>query len=154
MEQAILKDVSMEDAFQAFLDIRNMAQENGTQNMTFDEINQEISLARQENDIKIQNIWFEFDEWADGYDEIDENSDVCFELEDGSKWCASFLTYQNLLSLAKKNQQTGELLSGQYFYADKPIFIAKMEKRLIISILHDIIQHEPDLSSVFTKIDD
>lgn len=104
--------------------------------------------------MKIQNLWFEFEAWANGYDETDENADVHFELEDGSKWCASFFTYQNLLSLAKKNQQTGENLSGQYFYADKPIFIAKMEKELIVSILNDIIQHEPDLSSVFTKIDD
>ena len=104
--------------------------------------------------MKIQNLWFEFDEWANGYDETDENFDVRFELEDSSKWCASFFTYQNLLSLARKNQQTGELLSGQYFYADKPIFIAKMEKALIISVLNDIIQHELDLSNIFTKIDD
>ncbi len=103
--------------------------------------------------MKIQNIWFEFEEWANGYNETDENSDVHFELEDGSKWCASFFTYQNLLSLARKNQQTGEHLSGQYFYTDKPIFIAKMEKELIISVLSDIIQHEQDLSSIFTKID-
>ena len=81
--------------------------------------------------MEIKNIWFEFEVWEDGYNEDDENSDVCFELSDGTKWCATFITFQNLLSLSKKNQKTGECLSGQYFYADKPIFISKMNKELI-----------------------
>ncbi|MDE7364905.1 MAG: hypothetical protein K2N27_08525, partial [Ruminococcus sp.] len=63
-------------------------------------------------------------------------------------------TYQNLFNLSKKNQLTGEYRSGQYFYADKPIFISKMSKQLIISVLNDIIQTETDLSCAFTKISD
>lgn len=102
--------------------------------------------------MEIKNIWFEFEEWADGYDEYDENSDVHFELSDETKWCAAFYTYQNLLSISKKNQATGECLAGQYFYADKPIFISKMNKELIISTLNDIIKSEKDLSCVFTRV--
>ncbi len=59
---------------------------------------------------------------------------------------------RHLLSLSKKNQVTGELLSGKYFLADKPIFISEMKKDIIISVLNDIIQTEKDLSCVFTKI--
>lgn len=102
--------------------------------------------------MEIRSIWFEFDEWADCYDEYDENFDVHFELSNGTKWCATFITYQNLISISKKNQLTGEYLSGRYFYADKPIFISKINKQLIISVLNDIIQTEKDLSYVFTKI--
>ncbi len=102
----------------------------------------------------ITKIWFEFDEWTDGYNEDDENADVHFELLDGSKWCASFFTYRNLYSLSEKNRNSGENLSGQYFRADKPIFISAMNKGLIISVLNDIIANESDLSSVFTKLDD
>lgn len=104
--------------------------------------------------MEIKNIWFEFETWADSYNEYDTNSDVHFELDDGTKWYATFFTYQNLFNLSKKNQLTGECLSGQYFYSDKPIFISKMSKQLIISVLNDIIQTETDLSCVFTKISD
>lgn len=104
--------------------------------------------------MKITKIWFEFDEWANGYDEDDENADVHFELSDGSRWCAEFFTYRNLYSLSEKNRNTGENLSGQYFTADKPIFISVMNKELIISVLNDIIANYTDLSSVFTRIDD
>ena len=102
--------------------------------------------------MKIKKIWFEFEEWQNGYSELDENSDVHFELDDGSKWCAEFFTFQNLISISNKNQNTGEYLGGQYFYSDKPIFISKMNKEVIISVLNDIICNESDLSAVFTKI--
>lgn len=104
--------------------------------------------------MEIREIWFEFDEWSDRHDEDDSNADVCFELNDGTKWCASFFTYRNLLSLSEKNRTTGECLSGEYFYADKPIFVSKISKELIVSVLNDIIQTEKDLSCVFTKLDD
>lgn len=102
--------------------------------------------------MEIKSIWYEFELWQEGYDEEDENADVVFELSDGTKWCASFYTYQNLLSLSKKNQMTGEELSGQYFLADKPIFISKMKKELIVSVLNDILRTPRDLSDVFTRV--
>lgn len=102
--------------------------------------------------MEIKNIWYEFEVWADGYDEYDENADVIFELNDGTKWCAMFFTYRNLLSLSKKNQATGELLSGKYFLADKPVFISEMKKDIIIAVINDIIKTEKDLSCVFTKV--
>lgn len=101
----------------------------------------------------IENIWFEFEEWAGGYDENDGNAIVHFELNDGTKWCAEFFTYQNLVSLSNKNKETGECLSGAYFYVDKPIFILKMNKELILSVLNEIIKTEPDLDDVFEKIE-
>lgn len=101
--------------------------------------------------MEITNIWYEYEHWSEGIDELDCNSDVIFELSDGSKWCATFFTYQNLLSLSKKNHTTGENLSGKYFYADKPIFISRMDKATIISVIQDIVQIN-ELESVFLKI--
>lgn len=102
--------------------------------------------------MKIKNIWFEFEEWNEKIDVYDSNSDVIFELSDGSKWCATFFTYKNLYNLAEKNRKTGECLSGQYFYADKPIFISEMKKETIISAIEDIINSNENISDVFTKI--
>ena len=103
--------------------------------------------------MNITKIWYEFDAWSDGYDENDGNADVHFALEDGSEWCAAFYTYQNLRSLSEKNRATGELLAGRYFYADKPIFIEKLDKELIAAVLQDLLENEPDLSAVFTRTD-
>ena len=78
--------------------------------------------------------------------------DVNFELDDGSKWCAEFFTYKNLITISQKNRHTGECLAGQYFQSNKAIFISKMNKDLIVSVLNEIIQNERDLTSVFTAI--
>lgn len=98
------------------------------------------------------DIWYEFDTWQDGFDETDANADVHFTLEDGTRWCAAFYTYRNLQSLAEKNRQSGECLSGAYFCADKPIFIERLRKDLIVSVLEEIIRHETDLFAVFTPV--
>lgn len=117
----------------------------------------EFSIGR-DIDMEIIDIWYEFEEWAEEIDMNDCNSDVVFQLSDGSKWCATFFTYQNLLTLSNKNQNTKECLSGQYFYADKPIFISKMEKSVILSVINDIITNELEnnkelIPCVFTRVE-
>lgn len=101
----------------------------------------------------IKSIWFEFEEWEEMYDEMDENTDVHFELTDGTKWCATFFTYQNLLSISKKNQETGECLSGEYFYAHKPIFISKITRECILRVIENIIREEVDLEVIFIRLE-
>ena len=101
---------------------------------------------------ELADIMFEFDNWREGHDELDENADVIFKLSDGSTYCGTLFTYQNLLTLAKRNRVSGECLFGKYFYCDKPVFIEKMEKQTIISVIKDIIERgEVDLA--FTRID-
>lgn len=108
--------------------------------------------------MEIIDIWYEFEEWSEQIDVNDCNSDVVFQLSDGSKWCVTFFTYQNLLTLSNKNQNTGECLSGQYFYADKPIFISRMEKGIILAVINDIIKNDIEnkidlLPYIFTRVE-
>lgn len=103
--------------------------------------------------MEIKNIWFECDEWENGFDENNDSIDVHFDIEDGSRWCAEFMTYQYMMTLAEKNKCSGEMLGGQYFYSDKPIFIKRIDKALIVSVLNDIIQTETELDKIFTKVD-
>lgn len=103
--------------------------------------------------MEILSIWYEFDEWSENIDANDCNSDIVFTLSDGSKWCTTLYTYQSIITISKKNQSTGELLSGQYFYAPKPIFVSSMRKEIILSVLNDIIKNEKDLSNIFTRVD-
>jgi hypothetical protein len=60
------------------------------------------------------SIWIGAEQW-DGnkiYYE-DENTDVIVKLENGTEWSATFFTYQNIISLSKKNEATGECLNGK-----------------------------------------
>ena len=61
-------------------------------------------------ELSIKSIWFEFLEAQNPIDCFDSNSDVVFELSDGSRWGATLFTYQNIDTLRKKNQQSGECL--------------------------------------------
>lgn len=36
----------------------------------------------------IKNVWYESDQWSNEYSIDDVNSDVMFELSDGTKWSA------------------------------------------------------------------
>ena len=113
-------------------------------------------------EMQFYDVWYEFDEWENGFDEYNESADVHFSLSDGSRWCASFYTYENLRSLVKKDAASGECLGGRYFYADKPIFIEKLDKELILAVLRDIIGEYGNsvhdlpkvLSDIFTRVDE
>lgn len=96
-----------------------------------------LNAAAQERAIK--SIWFEFLESQDSIDRFDSNSDVVFELNDGSRWGATFFTYQNIETLRKKNQQSGECLNGSYFCAEAMILVSEMSKEVIGAVLQEML---------------
>ena len=87
----------------------------------------------------LEKIWIEISDTQGPIDRFDCNSDVVFELSDGSKWAATFFTYQNIDTLRKKNQATGECLSGAYFCATVMILIAEMSEEVIKSVLREML---------------
>lgn len=87
----------------------------------------------------IENIWYEFSEAQNTVDRFDCNSDVIFELNDGSKWTATFFTYQNIETLRKKNQLSGECLNGTYFCAADMILVSEMSEETIKAILQELL---------------
>ena len=101
---------------------------------------------------KITSIWFEADVWAEPYDENDSNMDVIFTLGNGTKWVATFFTYQNILSLSRKNKVTGECLNGLYFCATDMILIERLNKEDIQRVLNEMIK-EDEISLYCTQLD-
>lgn len=91
-------------------------------------------------DLSIEEIWFELSDVQDPVDPLDCNSDVIFQLSDGSKWAATFFTYRNIETLRKKNQLTGECLNGRYFCAADMILISEMSKEIILSVLQEMLR--------------
>lgn len=111
----------------------------------------EAAMKKQDTR-ELLDIWFEFEEWAEGFNEKDENTDVIFQLSDGALYCGTFFTYENLFSQARKNRATGEFLFGKYFCVDKPVFIEKIGKHEIISVINDLIA-KGEIDTAFTRID-
>lgn len=84
-------------------------------------------------------------------DYSDCNSDVIFELSDGSKWVATFFTYKNIETLRKKNQLSGECLNGTYFCATDMILISEMSDKIIKAVLDEMLSHD-EIEIYCTKI--
>lgn len=93
--------------------------------------------------MKIKSIWYEFDGWnmTDSFDREDLNTDVIFELDNGSRWVVSFFTYKNIETLQKKNKNTGERLNGKYFCSTDMVLISFISKELIQEVINEMISH-------------
>ncbi len=86
-------------------------------------------------------VWIEAENWAPGeWKPDDDNTDVIVTWDDGSRWLASFISYQNVQTLTEKNKKTGECLSGAYFWMSDMILIDEVSRHRIEDIIHDLIR--------------
>ena len=96
-------------------------------------------------------MWIEAEQWARGeWEPIDCNSDVIVSFEKGAEWVATFFTYQNILSLAKKNQSTGECLNGKYFWATDMILVDELTRERVEEVVSHLIE-TGEFESVFKR---
>ena len=85
-------------------------------------------------------VWIEAECWAPGtWTPDDDNTDVIVTREDGSRWRATFISYQNVQTLTEKNKRTGENLSGAYFWVRDMILVDKVSRQRIEEVVHDLI---------------
>jgi hypothetical protein len=88
-------------------------------------------------------IWIEAEQWAAGeWIPADCNSDVMVSFEKGAEWVATFFTYQNISSLAKKNQSSGECLNGKYFWATDMILVDELTRERVEEVVIDLIANQ------------
>ena len=89
----------------------------------------------------IESIWMEFEQWPEGgaFDALDSNSDVIVRFTDGTKYVATFFTYKNIYSESEANKQSGECLSGKYFWASDMILIDQLSRIQIQNVIDDLI---------------
>lgn len=99
-------------------------------------------------------IWIEAEYRVEGsWNPVDGNTDVIVTLGDGSKWVATFFTFQNIQSLIVKNQQTGECMSGAYFWASDMILIDEVSRERITEVIRHLLD-TGSFETVFSRIDD
>jgi hypothetical protein len=99
------------------------------------------------------NLWIEAEQWAAGeWHPADCNSDVIVAFENDARWVATFFTYQNISSLARKNESTGECLDGKYFWATDMILIDELTRERIAEVVSHLIATS-EFESVFRRVD-
>lgn len=102
------------------------------------------------------SIWIEAEEWAPGEWDIHEgNTDAIVTLNDGTKWVATFFSYQNILRLAEKNQRTGECMAGKYFWASDMILVDEISRERIAQVVAHLLGATPEeFRRIFRQIDE
>lgn len=92
----------------------------------------------------VKSIRIESENWQPGeWNPDDDNTDVWVTLSDNTRWVATFFTYKNITTLAKKNQQTGECLSGKYFWASDMILVDNINRASIEEVVMHLVEKEP-----------
>ena len=87
------------------------------------------------------SVWIESESWdQELWNEEDNNTDVVVKFGDGSEWMATFFTYQNILSLSKKYEETGECLNGNYFWASEMILVKKINRNVIEEVISQLFE--------------
>ena len=96
------------------------------------------------------SVWIEAEHWAPGqWDSSDCNSDVKVSFEKEGEWVATFFTYQNLSTLAKASESTGERLNGKELcWATDMIFVDELSRDRVEEVVSHLIS-EGDFASVF-----
>lgn len=96
-------------------------------------------------------VWIEAEEWAEGQWDINNgNTDVIVKFDNGSRWVASFFTYSNIAKLVEKDKQTGECLSGKYFWSSDMLLVDVISRDRIEEIIKHFIE-EDSFESIFSK---
>ena len=102
---------------------------------------------------RIKTIWLEFEQWAPGeWNPSDGNSDVLVTLDDGSTWGATFFTYSNIETIRRKNAESGDCMSGAYFWATDVIFIDSLTRARIEEVIVHLMT-EGEFETVFAEME-
>jgi hypothetical protein len=78
------------------------------------------------------------------------STDVIVTLHDGSRYVATFFTYESIRRITHKNQATSECLAGKYFWASDMILIDKLDRESIEVVIQDLLQ-SGDFYSSFSR---
>jgi hypothetical protein len=96
---------------------------------------QDEKMAMNGNTKQVYMVWIEAEDWApESWDRRDANTDVIVSREDGRRWGATFVSYQNVKTLQEKNQRTGESLSGAYLWTRFMILVDEISRQRIEAV--------------------
>ena len=74
-----------------------------------------------------------------GLEPLDDNVDVEVVFDDGSRYMATFFTLQNIQKLMDNYEQSGECMSGSYFWASDLILVRRLSRENIAKVVGELI---------------
>lgn len=96
-------------------------------------------------------LWIETEQWAaEEWNIYDDNTDVIVTFKDGTRWVASFFTYQNIQTLVEKNKQTGECMFGKYFWSSDMILVDECSRERIEEVVKGLLDNG-EFEAVFER---
>jgi hypothetical protein len=100
-----------------------------------------------------KHIWIEAEQWAEGWDIEDVNTDVIVTFPDRSVWIVTFFTYKNIQTFTEENKQTGECMNGAYFWSSDMALIDFASRERIVEVINYLLEND-EFQSVFTRYPD
>ena len=74
-------------------------------------------------------------------DPADDNNDVVMRLTDGEERTATFFTLNNIASLMRGCAETGECLSGRYFWATDMVIVERLTPEIVHETLEAMVRN-------------
>ncbi len=85
-------------------------------------------------------IWIEAEHWSPGqWVPRNANSDVVVTFRDGRRWTATFFSYDNIETMRRKTQETGECLAGRYFWASNMVLVHELTRDTVEQVVQDLL---------------
>ncbi len=84
-------------------------------------------------------------------DYSNHNTDVVVQFVNGKKYIATFFTYQNIKDLQAQHQESGEYLSGKYFWTNNMLLIDNCSRESITTVVEDLLE-EGEFHHIFKSI--
>lgn len=84
-------------------------------------------------------------------DYSEEYTDVIVELVNGDVYVASFFTHKNIEEIMLKNKESGDYLSGKYFWVEVMVIVDECSLETVRKIVDQLID-EGDFDLAFRKI--
>ena len=99
-------------------------------------------------------LWIEAEEWAPGrWTPSDDVTDVIVTLADGSRWIASFCSFDHLATLRANCAASGENLGGRYLWASDLVLVDDTSRSSIEAVVRDLLAND-ELQSAFSPADE
>ncbi len=83
-------------------------------------------------------------------DPVNANVDVHVTFPNGESFSAVFFTPQNIETLMKGYEETGECANGLYFWTSDMLIVQKLTEQTICEIIENLLA-EGEFASVFSK---
>lgn len=101
----------------------------------------------------IKEIYISAENRAEGeWNYEDDNVDVLVTFNNGKIYMATFFTYANIEHLRRKNNNTGECLSGKYFWASDMVLIDNCSRQSIEEVIKYLLD-EDEFYDIFNEIE-